>query len=172
MDILSMSSLLQTFGTIISAVIIVISLVTFQRPKKNLAYEVSFNRILSDVGDHDNRLTISLMGKPLSSLGLVAIKIINNGNRPIMTNDYESPIRFMFETSTEIISTRITDTNPVNLPGELFIAGSTVSLKPILLNPGDYLRIEILLSPAATNMSVDWRVVGVKSIRQIVKFPT
>jgi hypothetical protein len=164
--------------TILASVAICITLTLFliARRRRSLSYLLSDTRVL---GVHEavnpSRVKILFDGAPVTDVRLVMIMVNNSGNEPIRAEDFERPLRFSWAEPAGILAAEVEEANPEALQPTVKIGTNEIVLEPLLLNPGDWLRIKILINQAG-KVSVDARVVGVKRISKTVssgkvKFP-
>jgi hypothetical protein len=156
--------------TILAAVAICITLALFlvARRRRRLSYLLSDTRVL---GIHEavnpSRVKILFDGAPVTEVRLVMITVNNSGNEPIRVDDFERPLRFSWDEPARIIAAEVEEVNPEALRPTLKAGPNQVVLEPLLLNPGDWLRIKVLINQVG-NVSVDGRVVGVRRISKTV----
>jgi len=97
----------------------------------------------------------------------VVVAVTNSGNEPIRVEDFERPLRFSWPEPTKILSAKLSEVNPGNLQPTIKAGVNGIVVNPLLLNPGDWLRIAALINQVGI-LSVDARVVGVKRITKAV----
>jgi len=100
---------------------------------------------------------------------LVVARIINTGNVPIVSTDYEDPVNLSFGENSPILTTDSSETNPDNLRASTNIEKKRVVLAPVLLNRGDSITIKMLISQFDGEIKVDGHIAGVKSIRKLAE---
>jgi hypothetical protein len=146
----------------IVAIAVSISIYFLNRKRKALSYEVVRNDELIKVDEGlRNRVEITVDGNPTSGVTLVIIDIQNTGNEPIKKEDFDKPLSFMFEDPAKVISARVLGTKPKDLGAVMNTAQDSVSLCPLLLNKGDAISVEILLTGRTKNVTHSARVVGI-----------
>jgi hypothetical protein len=157
----------QFVGVLVTIIVGVISiiLVLKERNKKALSYElVSHASLLSVEKEVKDKLSIAYEGKPISQLTLNLIRLINSGNTPITTTDFVRPPTILFDETSEIISAEVSERKPTGLEATVTHNSTQVTVKPTLLNGGDWFEIKILSSGQGKITSVKGRVVGVREI--------
>ncbi len=155
-----------TFLTVIISVVLYFT----QRKRKLLKYEIlSKLPILSVEEEIAGKLQILFQDKPISRVFLTVIKLVNAGNVPISSSDYERNITISFGDSSKVLTAEISKTDPENLGAEISIKNSSIELKPVLLNPRDFIIIKALISNFGEEINVNGRIVGVKQIQQMEK---
>ena len=156
--------------TILAAVAICITLILFlvNRRRRRLSYLVSDTRVL---GVHEavnpSRVKILFDGAPVTEVRLLMITVNNSGNEPIRAEDFERPLRFSWAEPAGILAAEVEEVNPEALQPSVKVGQNEIVLEPLLLNPGDWLRIKILINQVG-KLSVDARVLGVKRISKTI----
>jgi hypothetical protein len=159
----------QFVGATFGFVAIIVSTVLYwtQRRRKALSYDIIVSSpLVSAVDEIKGRLEIYFDGKPVQDIHLVGVKIINSGNVPIVSADYERPVSLSFGREAEILSAKALEPNPDSLQASVDIEATRVVLKPVLLNGGDSITLTSLVS-GLSEISVDGRIVGVKDMREL-----
>jgi len=152
--------------TILAIVAICVTILLFLvgRRRKGLSYLLSDTRVL---GVHEavnpSRVQILFDGAAVTEVRLLIITLNNSGNEPIRVDDFERPLRFSWPEPARILTAEVAEVSPEGLQPTINAGVDEIVIDPLLLNPGDWLRIKILINQA-TKISVDARVVGVKEI--------
>ncbi len=157
----------QFVGVVLALAALVVSLLIYwlQRQKKSLSYEIlSKNQLLTVKEALEGRLQVLYEGQPAQNICLLFIRLFNSGNVPIPASDYERKISLSIGTSSKILSGVVTNVYPKNLAIDISIEENRVTLQPILLNSKDSVTLKLLVSDFNANITVDGRIVGVKSI--------
>jgi len=155
-------------GVFLGLVAIVVSIFLWwtQRRRKALSYEIiSRTSLLSIEDEIKGKLEIFFDGKPVQDVHLIVFKIVNSGNVPIVSTDYERPVSLTFGENPQILSAEVSETNPDNLRASVDIEATRVVLGRVLLNSGDSITLKFLVSQLG-EVSVDGRIVGVKEMRE------
>lgn len=82
-------------GAIGTVLAIVVPLFIYRRQKqtKSISYEIlSENPLVSVRSEVKGRIQVLLDGEQLENLYLVLVRFMNDGNVPVVVNDYERPI--------------------------------------------------------------------------------
>ena len=157
----------QFVGAAFGLVAIIVSIVLWwtQRRRKALSFDIISRTPLLSVEDKvKGKLQILFDGEPVQDVHLATVIIINSGNIPITSADYERPVNLSFGEEAQILTAEVTETNPDSLQASVDIEATRVVLKPVLLNGGDSITLKLLVSRLG-GISVDGRIVGVKDIR-------
>ena len=158
--------------TLLAIIAIGVSIVLFRlnRKKKGLSYEIVRNNRLFKVDSSlQSRIQVIVDGKPAINVTLVIIDIQNTGNEAIRREDFDVPCRFSFGSGAEVISTRILEAKPRDLAANIAVGDRSITLEPLLLNSGDRLSIEVLLTDSTSAVVQSGRVVGIAEIKNIIR---
>jgi hypothetical protein len=151
----------------IVAICVTVSLFLVGRRRKRLSYWVSNTQVL---GVHEavnpSRVQILFDGAPVTEVRLVLITVNSWGNEPVRVDDFERPLRFSWPEPARILTAEVSEVSPESLRPIIRTGANEIVIEPLLLNPGDWLRIKTLMNQAG-NLSVDARVVGVKRIKKL-----
>lgn len=142
-----------------------------QRNIREISFGLVSSRPLLRIDDEVSaRIRVELDGKKITDLQLQVFGLKNSGTTPIRVADFERAIELRFA-SGQVISAQISSEIPANLKAELAVTDSSVQLKPLLLNPGDQIVIQILCSPAKPPPKFDARIVGITKFQPINTIP-
>jgi hypothetical protein len=151
-------------GVVIGALISVV-LFRLQQSRKALSYEIVSSTSLLSINDEvKSDVAILYKGKPVRNVHLIIVKIVNSGKLPILDADFVNPLEFDFGKKTELLSAEIMDTVPSNLQVSISLVSEVIKISPLLLNPGDSIKLKVLMSGYDDTLNVSTRVVGVKEI--------
>ncbi len=156
----------QFIGAILGILAIIVSIIIFliQRKNKIFSYEInSATAVLSGTEEISGQLKILYKGKVVKNVSLLVIKLMNTGNVPIISSDYERNVELVFNNCDKILSAEISESTPSNLSGEIYLSEKSVGLKPLLLNPNDSITLKILLS-GSLDFFINGRIVGINKI--------
>ena len=159
----------QFVGAIIAVVAIAATVWIYflQRQAKELAFGiVSSRRLLSIADEVSSRVSVQLDGKAIKDLHLLVYAFKNSGNRAVSPSDFQRPLSISFAEG-QVVSAEIASQTPKNLGACLVITESRVDLEPLLLNAGDQVLVQILLSAPSPHASFDVRVVDVPALAPI-----
>jgi hypothetical protein len=152
----------------IVAICVTVGLFLVARRRKRLSYFLSDTRVLGiDKAVKPSRVQILFDGAPVTEVRLVTITVNNWGNEPIRVDDFERPLRFSWAEPARILTAEVVEVNPESLQPTIKAGVNEIVVHPLLLNPGDWLRIKALINQVS-KLSVDARVVGVKRIFKAV----
>jgi hypothetical protein len=77
-------------------------------------------------------------------------------------------LRFSWAEPARILTAEVVEVSPESLQPTIKAGGNEIVLDPLLLNPGDWLRVKILINQVS-KLSVDARIVGVKRISKTIE---
>jgi hypothetical protein len=97
---------------------------------------------------------------------LIVVEIENKGSRPITTRDFETPLTVNFKPA-QVLEARAADAQPSSLRPRTGMAGSTVAILPLLLNPGDKFRVTALTGGAVPRITTHARIADISAIEVI-----
>lgn len=150
--------------------LIVISIVFIKRKRKSLAYGVIANEVLLSVKkEFKHRVEIFFKGIPVQHVRLILLRIINDGNVPIDSHDFERSLNFSFGQNTIVLSAGVLEIHPPTLLPRLLVESDHVTLEPMLLNPKDIMTIKLLLGQHDGTIAPDMRVKGINEIKNFIK---
>ena len=151
----------------IIAIIVTIILYLKQRQRKLLSWEIISNTPLLSIDEESKGdLQVLFAGKPVQYVQLIILKIINSGNVPIKSTDYERPIYLKLGEKALILTAKVTEKNPSSLETPINNEGTRVVLEPTLMNEGDSFTIKMLVNQFDDQITVDGRIKGVKDIQK------
>lgn len=159
----------QFFGVILAILSIGVALWIYlhQRQIKELAFGlVSSRRLLAVSDEVSSRVKVELDGRPVNNVHLLVYALKNTGHRAISPSDFQKMLTISFNEGT-IVSAEIASQTPRNLNASIRNSESFVELQPLLLNAGDQLFIQILLSASNPEVIVDARIIDVPNLVSI-----
>ncbi len=109
-------------------------------------------------------LEVSVDGKRIENPYLVVFEIANDGSKPILASDFESPLDIRLASDTYFVRSRITNRAPKDIDTDISAEKTRISLKPALLNPKDSVTVTIVTAGVAPVFETRARVAGIPSI--------
>ncbi len=138
-----------------------------QSQKKKLSYIILANEeILKYSTDIKDKIEVKYEGKIVDKLFLTVIRITNNGNVPILKNDFEGNIYIDFGEEANPISAEISNKMPINIDVKLERVNSKIEITPCLLNPNDHFNVKILSDEIIGKPLIYSRIAGVNEITE------
>jgi hypothetical protein len=157
----------------IIAIIAIITTITvayfanWWRNRKKLSYEIIAESLLLTADEEiKDDLQILYKGAEVKNVHLLILKIINNGNQPILSNDFEKPLNLVFSEDAEILSAKPVSVRPENLDVSITFEKNILALTPLLMNSEDFALIKLIISSNSSQFKVDTRIVGVKEVKK------
>jgi hypothetical protein len=155
-------------GTLASIIAILLTTIFYfkTKQKKSLSYEILSEHPLVSIHDEiKERLQILIDGVQTENVHLILLKLTNDGTVPISAADFERPISLKFSGDSSILSAEPINASPSNLTPGTSVDKSIVSIKPVLMNPGDSFTMKLLLSQYKGSFNVDARILGIRELR-------
>jgi hypothetical protein len=109
-------------------------------------------------------LKISVDGKELEAPYLTVIDIKNDGARPILATDFETPLEIKTFEKVKTARARVTATAPKDLLPIITSNDDVLKLQPLLLNPNDSVTIAFVTSGGLPNFSARGRIAGISVV--------
>jgi len=109
-------------------------------------------------------MEISVNGTKLDKPHLIVFQIRNDGRKPILATDFESPLNIRLESKTSFVRVGITDKIPRDIEASIILESQKFSLKPSLLNPKDLLEITAITSGDTPIFSSKARVAAISNV--------
>jgi len=157
----------------IIAIVVSILIYLWGRRKKGFSYYIeSVNAVVSVEEKVAHQVRVFFGKIQVENVHIIVMNIRNSGNQSILVEDFINPVTFNFGKDSLILLLSVVETEPPNLTrGPTFFpggngSGSTFELEPLLLNGGDNMTVNFLVSnwdPDA--LEVKGRIVGVKDIK-------
>ncbi len=149
------------------AIVITIGIYLRERRKKGFSYYIeSANPVVSIEEKVAHRVRIYFDDEPVGNVHLIVMDIWNSGNQPILDADFNRSVSFNFGEDAIILSFSIVSVEPRTLDPSFIIMDNTATLDPLLLNDGDKMTVNFLVSNwNSDTLDVDGRIIGVKEIK-------
>jgi hypothetical protein len=158
-------------GTILALFAIIVTVVIYllQRNKKLLTYQILTNTQLFKVGEKlKGKLEMIYDGIPVKNMFLVMIRIENNGNQSITSQDFEKPISIFFGDEAKILNAEVEDVFPKNLKPVIAIEKpNQIVIQPLLLNKKEGFVLKFLFQDYGNIIEFDARISGIREVYKI-----
>ncbi|MEZ6192149.1 MAG: hypothetical protein R3C45_12795 [Phycisphaerales bacterium] len=141
--------------------------------KNRRVFEVQYisrSSIIEDQYSLD-KLTIEYDGIPIRVLSRLTCVFVNSGKTPILPDEFIAGPSLVFKPGVRILDAAIESKQPNDLEIDLkFIKLSNV-IEPnfSLMNPGDFVRVSLLVDGDPENFDISARIVGVSKVRYVDK---
>ncbi len=144
----------QGIGVIISVVGVVLSVVIaydiFRRSTQlsKLVVEREYYTFPIDFGrTTSQRVSMVIDGTIVKSVVVYSFSIENLGRNPVLPGDYVEPVRVATQEPWRLLTVESADSFPSSIKADWTkVATDTYELKPMLLNPGDRVRVLVFMT--------------------------
>ena len=119
----------------------------WQRERKCLDYEfVSGARLLNQRTRELAKIELQYQGRIIADPYLMLVRFINAGNKPITPEDLDWPVHIETQgVENYPLSAGVSETSNSDLRAEVTLEPDGGTLEPLLLNPGDWVTMSLLL---------------------------
>lgn len=114
---------------------------------KSLACEIVFLRTLLWV--HSSMAQVvkaSIAGHDVKSIHLLVLRIVNDGNLPIVQSDFEEPLVIDLGQSALILSGEVIDTTPIELKPDVMFDTNKIVIHPLTLHSQHALVLKLYIT--------------------------
>lgn len=160
----------QFLGVVVSSLAIVVSVYLFlsARKRKSLSYIVLSQMNLLPMNEQADEFQITFRGTAVYNVQLLLLQIINDGNIPIASSDFETPLTFsMGADDCKVLSVEITKTEPKHLSPMINVQTNCIILQPLLINGGDSILLKMLIEGFNGFVLPKARIIGVKTVKEL-----
>ena len=112
----------------------------------------------------NRELEVMLDGRKIDDPYFSLLKVINNGSKPIVSSDFETPLELVVTGDATIVNAQITNSSPPDITAKISIDDKRVMIAPFLSNPEDALYLTVITSGGQPGFEPRARIAGVKSI--------
>lgn len=139
----------------------------FQSPDYSIDVQLISQSALQPLASKDKALglEITIDKVPVNDPYLSVIQLVNTGNKPISSRDFESPIEISIGESKRIIRAQVTGVSPKDLKPVIKFDTKQIQLQPMLLNSHDTITLAILSADGIPNFHPSARIAGIESIK-------
>lgn len=155
-------------GIVVGAVIAIV-VYFLQRRRRELSYQ----QIITPMLPQQRQALEQFLNMKLPDAYEVVLKLVNSGNLPIRSKHFASPVTVVFDKSTQVWGSGITETEPASAQSTTTLTtvtgsrGTEATLKLLLLNPGDSVTMKFMVDHFDRRVAIDGRIVGVKEIKNV-----
>lgn len=165
MKLISDWKFLATLAAAIAGVVVPVWLWQADLSSKSLSITLATRVSLQPVEKESLQgIEISVDGRRIENPYLVVLEITNDGSKPILASDFESPLDIRLSSDTYFVRARITNKTPKDIDTDITTDKTKISIKPALLNPKDSVSITVVTAGVAPIFETRARVVGIPSI--------
>ncbi len=107
-------------------------------------------------------VSMTYNGHKVTRVSVVIVSIMNTGQLPIAISDFEKPARLVFKDVEQIFSAMPLRCSPTHLAPTLTQTKTEVFLAPVLLNPGDFLTLRVIVeNTGRVRAALEARIAGI-----------
>lgn len=157
-------------ATVLAAVAIWVSVWLYrrQRTRKSLSYAIKVTELVSVHQAAKGRIKILFDEEEIGRVHLVEARIENDGNVPITLQDFQQAFVLDLGEGATALTADVTARTPDDLPVRVSPNLNQVEIQPLLLNPGDGLRIKMFARDLQKKPVPHCRIVGISKLRDAV----
>lgn len=111
-------------------------------------------------------IQVTRQGIALSQPTLSVLELYNNGGRPIPASDFESKLEITAGTAV-VSAVNLEEVDPVDLKPVVSVVAHRVVLEPLLLNPGDRVKLLVLTEGGPPEFQTNARISGIKKVKSV-----
>lgn len=149
----------------IAGVLTPIWITKFQNPDKKIVVRVvSQSALQPTTKETVPGLQVLVDGAVLAEPYLSVLQVVNEGRKPVSTNDFEAPLELNVVPNLSIVRARVSEKVPDDVQAEVSWVKQTVQLKPTLLNPKDSITITILSTGGIPSFVSRARINGISIV--------
>ena len=158
---------LWQFAGVVLGIGVSVAIYRLQKLNKRLYYQIISRTTLLTVREElENKVQVLYEGSPVQSLTVFLVRVWNAGSEPIRSSDFERPPSFAAVEPAQILTVVTTEVLPESLTPDLVFEAHSLTVAPMLLNPGDSLTLKVLVKNASASLKPDARIVGVTRIQE------
>ena len=133
-----------------------------QKGHRELAFGTISKRSLLSISEElSGRVVVTLDEKPVENLHLIVFGLKNSGTESILPRDFDRPTILSFKENVEVLSWQVIKEHPTNLRAEVTLKNNQFEVMPLLLNCGDYITLQALVSAENPSISADIRILDI-----------
>jgi hypothetical protein len=102
---------------------------------------------------------------PVDDPAMVIVRMVNTGDQAIPESSFSSDLAIKLP-SSRVISALSTGRRPSDLEPEMLLDGENVRIRPLLLNSGDMMQVQILSAGLPTRVEVNGRIKDLSIVRR------
>lgn len=132
---------------ILPALAILVPLILYFKTRKikSLSYLIVTKESLLTVDEKlKQKITVLYENKPIENISLIIIRLLNTGNEPIKSNEFEDPITMSFSPNFCVLGAELIDANPPTINAKIKFENNDVFIEPLLLNKKDSITIKVI----------------------------
>ncbi|SMF67214.1 hypothetical protein SAMN02745866_04296 [Alteromonadaceae bacterium Bs31] len=160
----------SVIGLVVSILALLVAYLGYriQSKKKSLCYKFKISPILtySVRDEHRSKLKLVYDGEEVKFPKTIDVEIKNNGQIPVSSTDFYSPINVQLPNECKIMGSSVVGSSPENLDVAYTVLDNGLSFTSKLLNPGDWFSCRFTVDHEANiSPKVHSRITGVSRIK-------
>jgi len=138
----------------------------FQSPTTAIEVRLVSQSALQPIVSKDKAfgLEMTIDKVPVNDPYLSVLQIVNVGNKPVPSTDFERPLEILLDKNRAILRTEITEVNPKDLKPIIESNKELILMRPMLLNPNDSITLSVLTSGGLPTFTPSSRILGISSV--------
>lgn len=112
-------------------------------------------------------LEMFLNGNKLEAPYASTIKLVNTGSKPVMSQDFDTPVEIYLNEGARFAGAQLAATSPSGLPVELKVTDQAIVISKHLSNPGDSMTLNVVTSGTRPAFGVKARIAGISKIAML-----
>jgi hypothetical protein len=109
-------------------------------------------------------LQVLLNGQKLDDPYLSLLELVNDGNKPVGSADFDSPIELLAGGQVSIKSAQVNGSSPPDITAKISVAEGKAAIAPFLSNPSDSVFFTVITAGGEPAFSVRARISGIKQV--------
>lgn len=136
---------------------------SWSKPDHSLAIKVLHQEGLG-ASDAGTVLLLTANGVRVPEPTVSVVQLVNDGAGPILERDFETPVQLRVQDSSTIADSKLAERSADDLFATVTWESHVLTIKPHLLNPGDFLNLQVITSGDRPEFHPLGRIAGVKAI--------
>jgi hypothetical protein len=133
--------------------------------QKDLSYRVLYVTPFSNFDQVDGGVRVFVDSVEVQGLSFLAIEVVNSGDEPIRSADFEGPLVVNLGDDARIYRAVVRSDQPLPLRFGERPASNQLTIRPVLLNPGDAFVVRVTgTGLEGAEIDVHARIAGVKAL--------
>ncbi|NWE38047.1 hypothetical protein HX875_01085 [Pseudomonas yamanorum] len=112
-------------------------------------------------------LQVTLDGHNIDRPYLSLFEVVNDGSKPILSSEFESPIELFTKNEASVVTAQIAETIPAGITAKISVDDKRAKIAPYLVNPDDSVFFTILTSGGAPKFEAHARIAGIKEVKYV-----
>lgn len=131
---------------------------------KSLSLRIFSSVAIQSTAPSIEGIQIFIEGQKIENPFLTTLELLNDGDKPISAADFESPITLIEDQAIKIVRVQTAELKPAGLPVAITSSSSALRIAPLLLNPGDSIKLVVITSGGGPKFQPIARIAGISQI--------